>query len=220
MNDPSWTDQMIAWSSLATTILTGLLVAGAWLAWRTAKATLTANRLAADAARQANEQARRDSIEQTRPYIYAQICPGLASTRSWDLRISNTGRSTAKALTLEFSDWPQDLDDVSTEVRKLFDTPRSLPPKCNIRTIWRLEGNFTDGTTEAGLPRLGTITVRYASDDPSAPRYDENFDVQIDDAGLWPAGEEGPTPNGLKGPQLEFYRLGQVLVRRVAELTR
>lgn len=211
---------MIAWSSLATAVLTGFLVAGAWLAWRTAKATLTANRLAAEAAREANEQARRDSIEQTRPYIFAQIVPGLASTRSWDLQISNTGRSTAKDLSLEFSAWPQDRDDVSTEIQKLFETPRSLPPRCDIRTIWRLEGNFTDGTTEAGLPRLGTITVRYASDDPSAPRYVETFDVQIDDAGLWPVGEEGPTPDGLKGSELKFYRLGQVLVRRVTELTR
>lgn len=220
MNDPSWTDQMIALSSLVTAVLTGFLVAGAWLAWRTAKATLTANRLAAEAARQANEQARRDSIHQTRPYIHAQIIPGLASTSSWDLRISNTGRSTAKGLTLEFSAWARDLDDVSTQVRKLFETPRSLPPRCDIRTIWRLEGNFTDGTTEAGLPRLGTITVRYASDDPSAPRYVENFDVQIENAGLWPVGEAGPTPDGLKGSDLKFYRLGQVLVRRVAELTR
>lgn len=211
---------MIAWSSLATSVLTGLLVIGAWLAWRTAKATLTASQLAAEAARRANEQAMHDSIQQTRPYVYAEVVPGLASTSSWDLKIRNTGLSTAKELTLDFSNWPQDLDDIAIEVHELFETPRSLPPQCDIRTIWRLEGPFTDGTTEAGLPRLGAIAVRYRSADPSVPRYVENFDVHIDDAGLWPVGEEGPTPKGLEGSEHKFYRLGQVLVRRVAELTR
>jgi hypothetical protein len=197
------------------------------VAWRTAKAALTASKEASDAAKlsavaaqAANEQARLDSIEQTRPYVFAEILPGLAGTTTWDLRITNTGRSAARSLTLDYDEWPSTPDDVAQAVQELFRAERTLPPGCRVRSMWRLEGNFTDGTTEAGLGRSGTITVSYTSDDPSQPGYSDSFDVMIDRAGLWPVGEQGPTADGLKGDARKFYLLGQALVRRVAELDR
>lgn len=102
----------------------------------------------------------------------------------------------------------------------MFETPRTLPPRCSVRTYWRLEGNFGDGTTEAGLGRSGEITVRYTSDDPSAPEYSDTFEVQIEKSGIWPVGEAGPNPDGLRDEQRKFYLLGQALVRRVSELAR
>lgn len=227
MNDPTWADQLSAWSTFATAVLTLLVVVIALVGWRTAKATLEASREAsgaattsANAAREANEQARRDSIERTRPYVFVEVMPGLAGATTWDLRITNSGQSAARKLVLDYDRWPEDLDDVATAVRDMFGTPRTLPPRCSIRVIWRLEGNFTDGTSEAGLGREGQITVDYTSDDPETPKYSDRFDVMIDKAGLWPVGESGPTPDGLHGDVKKFYLLGQALVRRVTELGR
>ncbi len=213
MKLPSWVEQLSAWSTFAAAALTFALLLMALAAWRTGKATLKASR-------EANEQARRDSIEQTRPYVFVEIAPGLSGTEAWDIRIVNAGKSAARQMTLDYDNWSDQPDDVASSLHKLFDTPRTLPPGCSVRAFWRLEGTFDDGSTEAGGGRSGTITVSYTSDDPSRPRYDDAFDVMIDSAGLWPVGEAGPNPDGLSGEAKKFYLLGQALVRRVAELKR
>lgn len=213
-------DALIAWSTFATAVLTGVLAGIAILAWRAAAATLEASRRSSEAAEAANEQARHDSREQTRPYVHVEILPGLAAEQSYDVRITNTGRSSARDLTLAFDSWPAPLDDVAESVRLMFDTPRTLPPSAALRAIWRLEGNFTDGTSEAGMGKVGIITVKYTSDDPTHPRYEDSYGVQIDRSGMWPVPESGPNPDGLSGDSRRFYSLGQALVRRLGELGR
>ncbi len=215
-----WVEQVSAWSTLATAVFTAALAAMAFFAWRTAKATLDASRRASEAAEAANEQARRDSIEQTRPYVYVEVIPGLWGVGAYDVRISNSGRSTARQVTLEFDSWPEAPDDIAQEVQRLFATPRTLPPGTTLRAIWRIEGHLADGTREAGMGTDGQIAVSYTSDDPSQPSYSDVFDVMISNSGLWPVAEEGPTADDLKGDIRKFYRLGQVLVRRVGELGR
>ncbi|MFH6687318.1 hypothetical protein QVL82_00565 [Cellulosimicrobium funkei] len=214
------TDDVVAWSSLGTAIFTLGLVVVALIAWRTAKKTLEASIRASQAAEAANEQARLDSIEQTRPYVYVEVLPGLAGHGSFDLRITNAGRSSAREMTLSHSDWPEHPDDVTSSIRTLFETPRSLPPGCSLRTMWSLRGDFTDGTSEAGVTTEGRVTVSYTSDDPSRPSYVDAYDIAPQKAGLWPVPEDGPNPDGVKGPALRFYRLGQALVRSVGEISR
>lgn len=227
MTDVKWTQALSAWSTFATAVLTLAILLMAVAAWRTGKGALVAARDAseaakasADAARASNEQARLDSIEQTRPYVYAEITPGLTGTEAWDIRITNVGKSAARQLTLEYDRWPQSPDDVGSALRDLFHTPRTLPPGCSIRAIWRIEGNFDDGSKEAGLGRDGEIRVAYTSADPSQPQYTDTFDVMIEKSGLWPVGEAGPDPTGLSGDARRFYVLGQALVRRISELQR
>jgi hypothetical protein len=225
--DPNWTDALTAIAATATAILTLAIVVMAVAAWRVGKKTLeasiaasTAATASADAARVANEQAKRDSIEQTRPFVYAELVPSLAGNPNWDVRIVNVGRSSARNLTLSFDNWPDEPDDVATSVRDLFDTPRTLPPSASIRAMWRLEGNFDDGTSEAGMGKSGTITVSYTSDDPTHPRYEDVFDVRVDNSGLWPVSAAGPTPSGMTGDALKFYRLAQVATRHLGDLNR
>lgn len=218
---PTWTDEVAAWSTLATAVLTAALLVMAFLAWRAAHATLDASRRASAAAESANEQARLDSIEQTRPYVFAEISPSLSGVGNFDIRVSNVGKSAARQLVLDYNSWPVDPDDVAASVKELFSTPRTLPPGCSIRAMWRLEGKFSDGTTEAGLGKSGSISVSYTSDDPSEPNYRDEFDVMIENSGLWPVGESGPEPGAeMKGDARKFYRLGRALVRRVAEASR
>lgn len=227
MANPNWAEAMTAWSSLATAAATVILVViashTAVIAIRTLRASVLASEAAeaaAAAAQRANEQTRTDSVEQTRPYVYAEVVSGLAGPHTWDLRVMNAGRSAARGLTLTYDCWPVSLDDVATSIHDWFETPRTLPPGCSIRAIWRLEGEFSDGTQEAGLLRTGTISVSYSSDDLSAPVYSDSFDVLIGKSGFTPMGESGPSPDGLQGDLKKFYLLGQVLVRRITELGR
>ena len=217
----TFAEQLTAWSTAATAALTLVLVVAAFVAWNTAKDTLEASRRASGAAEAANEQARLDSVERTRPYVFVEVVPGLAGVRTFDIRISNSGQSAARDLTLDYDAWPDKLDDVAETVRTLFGTPHTLPPGTSLRAMWRLTGNFTDGTTEAGLGTAGTITAHYTSSDPAAPRYTEQFSVPIDNSGNWPVPEEGAPPRDeMQGEALQFYKLAQVLVRRIGELGR
>ena len=136
-----------------------------------------ASKAASDAAAEANEQMKLDSIAQTRPYVYAEIVPSLGGTDAYDLRVTNVGRTAARNLYIQFNNWPKKIDDVAEHVKILFETERTLPPGCLIRTYWRLEGNFLDGTTEAGMPKEGKIELFYGSDDPAAPQYKEQYEI-------------------------------------------
>ncbi|HEY0240704.1 MAG TPA: hypothetical protein VGC37_18905 [Friedmanniella sp.] len=218
--EPTWAEALAAWSSLATAVLTAALVVAAIFAWKAAADTLAASRRASAAAEAANEQARLDSIEQTRPYVFVEIVPGLAGPQKYDIRIVNSGKSSARNLTLTYDAWPETPDDVARAIQRLFATPRTLPPGTSLRAMWRLEGAFDDGTTEAGAGKAGTITVSYTSADPSHPAYTDDFDLQIDNSGLWPVPEVGPNSDGLTGEARKFYALGQALIRRIGELGR
>lgn len=231
METPTWPDQMAAWSALLSATLTLGLLIFAVFAWRTAHRTLEESRKAsiaaqasANAAEAANEQLRRDSIEQTRPYVFAEVLPGLAGATTWDIRITNAGKSSARELSLTPSKWPARDDSVTRSLRELLETPRTLPPGCSIRALWRVDppepGTYTDGPAEMGMDEHGRVEVEYRSDDPEQPSYTDVFDINSLGVGLWPVPESGPMPDGLSGDLRKFYRLGQALVRRVGELGR
>jgi hypothetical protein len=217
MPEPSLTDQVSAWSTFATAVFSALVFILALMTWWTARGALKASR-------EANRQTKHDSIEQTRPYIYAEIVPSLMGSPNLDVRVVNVGKSAARRLTLGYSEWPSALDDVATSVEQFFTTERTLPPGTSIRSMWRLESGegarFEDGTTEAGLGKSGNISVSYSSDDPSSPAYTDTFDVMIGNSGLWPIPDDGPDGSALPSDLRKFYRLGQTIARHIGELAR
>lgn len=220
MNTVSWAESVAAWSSFATAVFTlGLLVAAVWAGF-TAVSAMRASKAASDAAAEANEQMKLDSIAQTRPYVYAEIVPSLAGSGHFDLRISNVGKTAARNLHIQFDNWPEKIDGVAEHVKILFETERTLPPGCSIRTYWRLEGNFSDGTTEAGMPKEGKIELFYGSDDPAAPQYQEQYEILMFRSGLFPVAEDGPEPDNLHGTDRTFYLLGQAIARSIGNLSR
>lgn len=211
-----WTDQLNAWSAVITAVSSVIVVIVALVAWRTARQTLHASR-------EANEQAKHDSIEQTRPYVYAEVVPSLAGPPNWDVRVVNVGRSAARNLTLGYDAWPEMPDDVAASVREFFDTPRTLPPGCSIRAMWRLEagsGKFDDGTAEAGVGKSGQISVSYTSDDPTNPTYRDRFDVMIERSGFWPIPEAGPEPVNIPKEIRSWYLAAQAATRHLGEKNR
>lgn len=219
---PAWTDKMMAISAMATALLTLLIAVLALWAWLTSEEALKASRAAADAAREANEQAKRDSIEQTRPYIFAEILPSLGSTMAYDIRIQNTGRSAARNLTLTLDAWPESLDDVAEATCRLLTTPRDLPPGSSIRSYWYIKarGQFTDGTTAAGMRPRGVLTAYYTSDDPSAPAYEDSYPFDVDTSGMWPTPARGPDPDGPGSFPRKCYRLARDIAWHIGELRR
>lgn len=220
MNYTIWLDTLVALATIANSFFTlGLLFTAVW-AGRTAVLAMRASKAASDAAAEANFQAKIDSIAQSRPYVYAEILPSLAGPGFFDLRIMNVGKTAAKGLHVQFDSWPEELDDIAEQIKNLFETERTLPSGASIRTFWRLTGNFTDGTKQAGMPGKGTIHLFYGSEDPSMPQYEDKYEVLIDQSGLFPVPEDGPDPKGLSGHQRTFYLLGQAIARALGNLSR
>jgi len=219
-------ESLAAWAAVATAILTLPIAFTAVWAGVNAKKTL-------DASREANEQARVDSIAQTRPYVYAEVVPGLSGTTTYDLKITNTGRSAARNLTLSFE--PQDdqsntADDIVQALERFFKAPRVLPPGSSIRTWWRIINVDNDGKPDerrstSGMPEAGVLTVRYTSEDPYA-EHEDQFEVMLDErAPLWPVPEDGlNTPERNDADVYtwlkHFYELGKTMVRRIGEINR
>ena len=81
------------------------------------------------------------------------------------------------------------------------------------------KANFRMEQMKRGLGVSGVVNVFYESDDPSAPSYSDEYQVLIGSSGAWPLAEEGPDVTG-RVTMKKFYRLGQVLMRRVGELGR
>lgn len=218
---PNTADWIVAVSAAVTAGLTLCLVVAAFYAWRTAIDTLNASK-------DASEQAKRDSIERTRPYVYAHVVPSLAGVGLLDLVVRNSGQSAARDLTLTYDSWPNPVDDVTESLQTMFTTPRTLPPGCSLRVLWRLEAGegrkFNEGDPKmAGIDNDGTVGVRYTSGDPSHPPYEDDFILLFDKSGYWPVPEDGAEPGqSFKDhPELKaFYQLGRTLVRRVGELDR
>lgn len=215
----SFFNHLSDFNNVATPILTAGLLVVAILALCATWGTLKAAKESSIAAREANEQAKRDSIAQTRPYVYAEILPGLAGHMHFDLRIRNVGRSPARNLKLYFDSWPENPDDVAEQIRILFETPRTLPPGVSIRAMWRLQGNFTNGTDKAGMPCSGKIRVSYSSDDESSPSYEDEYDVLIYESGYWPVPEDGPDAK-IDPSRRDFYKMGQAIARSIGNISR
>lgn len=211
-------DWVAAISAATTAVLTLVLVIAALWSLKAALKTLGASR-------EANEQTERDSIERTRPYVFVEIVPGLAGIATYDLVIRNTGLSAARRVTLQFNPWPEAIDDIAEKVRTLMATPRDVPPGSSLRSVWHLgtaEGEtFTDGTTEAGMPLAGSITVHYDSDEPKRDPYTETYPFDVNTAGLWPTPAAGPDAKGFENKRDRlFYKALQALTNQVGELRR
>lgn len=215
--DAAWVS---AYSALVTAILSLLLVIGAYLAWRVAKATL-------EQSKAANRQMELDSVEQTRPFVYAHLVPGIAGVGTWDLLLTNTGRSPARNLTIDCDEWPEKDDVFTAPLRTLFSTPRSLPPGATIRTFWKVGvskpgATWEDGTSEPmGMAKGATLKLEYSSDDPSKPTYCDEYRLDDSILGQTPAAYRGPNPKqGLDSAQQDLHSMLAAIASNIGELRR
>lgn len=212
-----------AWWAAAGSIFTALLtlglLVGAYAAWRTAKESL-------DQAREAQLQIKLDSIEQTRPYVFAQIVPGLGGPSAWDLLIRNSGRSAATGLTISTDDWPETDDLIVKQLRKMFATNQTIPPGVSLRSFWRIDpapgSTRADGGPEVdGMPKTATLTMRYTSQDPAHPHYEDTYVISTETIGLTPAASTGPHPSTKLTPaEASLHKMLGRIVQSISELRR
>lgn len=136
---------------------------------------------------------RLDSAARTRPYVYAKLEPSIGSRQAWDLVIRNVGQTAAKNLTLE-SKWPNREDDVTRELKRLFETKRTLPPGTSIRTYWNLDPIGQDDGQNAGITEPVEVTVNYTSGVKGlfrSPRHSETYEIDHTTVGMTPTGWSG-----------------------------
>lgn len=158
MNTVSWAESVAAWSSFATAVFTlGLLVAAVWAGF-TAVSAMRASKAASNAAAEANEQMKLDSIAQTRPYVYADIVPSLAGRRHFDLRITNVGKTAARNLHIQFDNWPEKIDDVAEHVKILL----RLNELCLLAARFGLTG-ASRAIFQMERPKLGCLKKERSS---------------------------------------------------------
>ena len=204
-------------ASWATALLTlGLLVA-AVLTARVAIRTL--------------KQMEHDSVAQSRPYVHAQLSPGLTGLGTWDLIIKNAGQSAARNVTATLSAWPEKKDFIVEALETMFLTPQTLPPGNHLRTFWYMRaqkgGYLEDPETgekfnSHGLPDRTKITLRY-EDDAMPPRvYHDEYDLSTETIGMTPVSTTGPNaPKDMVDPDAKaLYKILGYIVRQIGELRR
>lgn len=200
---------------------------------RANRTSLAANKIAENAAAAAAESvveaarsadtAERVEARQSRPYVFAQLKPGLAGLGTWDLVLSNSGKSNARNLTIECPELPDEDDDITGPLRRFFSGGQTLPPGATLRTYWSITppkgGSFKDGTrATVGMPKRATLTVSYTSDDPIHPAYVDSFTIDEDTIGLTPAPADGHVvPDNLEPGEKNLHKMLAAIARNIGE---
>lgn len=158
----------------------------------------------------------KDSVEQTRPYVYARIVPSIGGSNAWDLIVRNSGRSSAVNLTIKVSDWPES-DAVTDALRTMFEHPQILPPDTSIRTYWFLGQRDREGSTGAtGFDIPVDLTVSYSGSGTPIHEYAETFHLNPAVLGLTP---QPAADIRLKEPTEELHKMREI-VQALNELRR
>lgn len=165
---------------------------------------------------------RRQVADAERPYVVADIVPGLHGAGSWDLTLHSTGRSAARRVRImtEPSSWePRNSSDhITARLLEYLDRQRDLPPDARQRVMWSYSRSDDQ---EAGGPAVATVTVKYEGDD--AKPYSESFAFDTDAlAAVSPVPTEGPrVGSSEKGHELRnIDRAIRTLAQHVGELRR
>lgn len=203
-------------------------------AWATAFLTLgllVAAVLAARAAISTLRQMKKDSIAQSRPYVYAQLVPGLGGVGTWDLIIKNAGQSAARNVTATVSEWPEQKDFIIDALSTMFSTPQTLPPGTHLRTFWYMraqEGGYLedpetgDKFNSHGLPDRTKVFLSYEDEDKPARIYRDEYDLSTETIGMTPISTKGPNePRSMEDPDAKaIYKILGYVVRQLGELRR
>lgn len=139
---------------------------------------------------------RKQMSDAARPYVVADIVPGLHGAGSWDLTLHSTGRSAARRvrITTEPSSWKRrnSSDHITEPLLEYLRHERDLPPGARQRVMWSYS---RDDDQEAGGPAMATMTVTYEDDEKKS--YSESFTFDTDVlAKVSPVPSEGPRKAG------------------------
>lgn len=165
---------------------------------------------------------RKQISDAERPYVVADVVPGLHGVGSWDLTLHSTGRSAARRvrITTKTSSWdPRNSSDHITEpLLDYLGRQRDLPPGARRRVMWSYS---RDDDQAVGGPAVATVTVTY--EDADARSYSESFTFDTDVlAKVSPVPSEGPRKKGSEAGQelMNIDRAVRNLSQHLGELRR
>lgn len=166
---------------------------------------------------------RRQMQDDARPYVVADVVPGLHGPGSWDLTLHSTGRSTARKIRIttdpELAASKGNPSDYIIEpLTQYLQQERSLAPDARHRIMWRYSHK---GESSAGAPAKITATVTYEDDRRKKYKESFNFDTEAL-AKIAPVPREGPKKSGPEaGKELQnIDRAVRNLAVQVGELRR
>lgn len=137
---------------------------------------------------------RHDSAQQTRPYVYLEVVPGLQGSGSWDLRIKNLGASLAHNVQIDVGELePLSADDrIVKHLAGFFRNPLTLPPAAHLRVVWRRDDASRD--LLEGAPEVREVSVGYKDVDGNI--YKETYTLSLVGWGqAMPAPQQGDRRN-------------------------
>lgn len=205
MNDAlAWVTAIGAVVTAAATI--GLVVVACWTLGG-AKGQLTLLR----------EQAERER----RPYIVADLVPGLHGAGSTDLVIANVGRSLAREVLIEIGPLAKhnNNDHISDALDKYLTTPKILVPGARHRVMWHHVGNADSGRLDAGV--VGSVSARITYTDDGGTEYTETYELDIATmTAVSPVPTDGPRRSGNDNELADIDHALRALAGHVGELRR
>lgn len=152
--------------SIATAVFTGLL-------WFVAKAALEGTKQQLTLL---VKQAERDG----RPYIAADVVPGLHGPGAWDLVVTNNGKSAARNVRYSFDDWDAKGDDdrITDRLKRYLRMPHLMVPGARHRVMWRTVHIRNSETIAAGMDASAGITITY--DDDRGKSFSDHYDFDVE----------------------------------------
>lgn len=163
------------------------------------------------------EQAEREG----RPYVTAEVVPGLHGAGHWDLVLRNYGKTSARSVVMFCTDLRvrDDDDHISPSLISYLATPRALAPGARERVMWRMDEDAHGRLSEAGAPGKTSVEVTYS--DGIGNQYADTYAFDVDSLGAAaPAPTEGPSAMGNGKELANIERALRTLNAHVGELRR
>lgn len=163
------------------------------------------------------EQAEREG----RPYVVAEVVPGLHGAGHWDLVVRNYGRTSARSVIISCADLRvrDDDDHISPHLIPYLATPRALAPGARERVMWRMDEDAYERLSQAGAPGKTSVDVTYCDDIGNEYTDTYSFDVNTLGAAA-PVPTEGPSAMGNGKELMNIERALRTLNAHVGELRR
>lgn len=163
-----------------------------------------------------------DSESRTRPYVSAQVVVGIAGSSTFDLVLTNRGRSTARDIKLaprvgSFGDDPDVPTTLAQALQQMCSTGFDLVPGERRRVFWRLDPIDTEldrGKQPPSVRDVLTLTYAWEPDDISLPlrNYEEKVSIDLTDyAVLIPSPSTGASSVGMNGMEREVRDLAHAV---------
>ncbi|MGU3432608.1 hypothetical protein ACNHUS_06275 [Actinomycetes bacterium M1A6_2h] len=164
---------------------------------------------------------REQAEQERRPYVIAELVPGLHGPGSTDLVIANLGRSLARWVLVDIGPLAKRNDDdhISDALGRYLTTPKLLVPGARQRVMWHNVGNPESERSDAGVP--GIVSARITYSDDGGTRYSETYELNIAHmTSVSPVPTTGPRRVGSGNEFADIDHALRALAGHVGELRR